>query len=44
MAWNLQGPSYTVATACASSNHAMGQAMMLIRAGLADVVLTGGSE
>ena len=44
MAWNLRGPSYTVATACASSNHAMGQAMMLIRAGLADVVLTGGSE
>ena len=44
MRWNLQGPSYTVAAACASSNHAMGQAMLLIRAGLADVVLTGGSE
>jgi nodulation protein E len=44
MTHNLQGPSYTVATACASSNHAMGQAMMLIRSGQADVVLTGGSE
>jgi nodulation protein E len=44
MAMNLQGPSYTVATACASSNHAMGQAMGLIRSGAADVVLTGGSE
>ena len=44
MAHNLQGPSYTVATACASSNHAMGQALGLIRAGQADVVLTGGSE
>ena len=44
MTWDLQGPSYTVATACASSNHAMGQAMALIRAGMADVVLTGGSE
>ncbi len=44
MSWDLQGPSYTVATACASSNHAMGQAMWLIRAGMADVVLTGGSE
>ena len=44
MTHNLQGPSYTVATACASSNHAMGQAMGLIRAGQADVVLTGGSE
>ena len=44
MVMNLQGPSYTVATACASSNHAMGQAMSLIRSGQADVVLTGGSE
>lgn len=44
MTWDLQGPSYTVATACASSNHAMGQAMALIRGGMADVVLTGGSE
>ena len=44
MVHNLQGPSYTVATACASSNHAMGQAMNLIRSGQADVVLTGGSE
>ena len=44
MALNLKGPTYTVATACASSNHAMGQAMGLIRSGQADVVLTGGSE
>ena len=44
MTWDLQGPSYTVATACASSNHAMGQAMGLIRGGVADAVLTGGSE
>ena len=44
MVMNLQGPTYTVATACASSNHAMGQALNLIRAGQADVVLTGGSE
>ncbi len=44
MAHALRGPTYTVSTACASSNHAMGQAMMLIRSGQADVVLTGGSE
>jgi nodulation protein E len=44
MTHNLQGPSYTVATACASSNHAMGQAFNLIRSGQARVVLTGGSE
>ena len=44
MTHDLTGPVWSVATACASSNHAMGQAMGLIRAGQADVVLTGGSE
>ena len=44
MQHNLRGPTFTVATACASSNHAMGQAMMMIRTGLADVMITGGSE
>lgn len=42
--WNLKGPSFTVATACASSNHAMGQAFMMIRSGMADAMVTGGSE
>ena len=44
MRYGARGPAFTVSTACASSNHAMGQALALIRAGLADVVLTGGSE
>ncbi len=44
MRHNLQGPSFTVATACASSNHAMGQAFGLIRSGATKVMLTGGSE
>ncbi|MEN8841687.1 MAG: beta-ketoacyl-[acyl-carrier-protein] synthase family protein [Octadecabacter sp.] len=44
MQYNLRGPSFTVATACASSNHAMGQAFMMIRSGMADVMVTGGSE
>lgn len=44
MQWNLKGPSFSVATACASSNHAMGQAFGLIRFGAADVMVTGGSE
>ena len=44
MEWNLRGPSFTVATACASSNHAMGQAFSLIRSGMATVMVTGGSE
>jgi nodulation protein E len=44
MEWNLKGPSFSVATACASSNHAMGLAFQLIRGGVADVMVTGGSE
>ena len=44
MEFNLKGPSFTVATACASSNHAMGQAFQLIRCGMAEVMITGGSE
>jgi nodulation protein E len=42
--WNLRGPSFTVATACASSNHAMGLAFQMIRSGMCDVMVTGGSE
>lgn len=44
MEWNLRGPSFTVATACASSNHAMGQAFNMVRCGMAPVMVTGGSE
>jgi nodulation protein E len=44
MQWNLKGPSFTVATACASSNHAMGQAFQLIRMGMSEAMVTGGSE
>jgi nodulation protein E len=44
MEYNLKGPSYTVATACASSNHAMGQAFHMIRSGMVRAMLTGGSE
>ncbi|AEI93924.1 MULTISPECIES: beta-ketoacyl-[acyl-carrier-protein] synthase family protein [Roseobacter] len=44
MQHNLKGPSFTVSTACASSNHAMAQAFMMVRSGLAPVMITGGSE
>ncbi len=44
MQWNLKGPSFAVATACASSNHAMGQAFHMIRSGLTTAMVTGGSE
>ncbi|MGL4310671.1 MAG: beta-ketoacyl-[acyl-carrier-protein] synthase family protein [Paracoccaceae bacterium] len=44
MEFNLKGPSFSVATACASSNHAMGLAFQMVRSGMARAMLTGGSE
>ena len=44
MQFNLKGPSFTVSTACASSNHAMAQAFQMVHAGMSPVMITGGSE
>lgn len=44
MEFNLKGPSFTVSTACASSNHAMAQAFAMVRSGMAPAMVTGGSE
>jgi nodulation protein E len=44
MEYNLKGPSFTVSTACASSNHAMAQAFAMVRSGMAPAMVTGGSE
>lgn len=44
MEFGLRGPAFTVATACASSNHAMGLAFQMVRSGAADVMLSGGSD
>ncbi|MFN7052356.1 MAG: beta-ketoacyl-[acyl-carrier-protein] synthase family protein, partial [Gemmobacter sp.] len=44
MEFNLKGPSFTVATACASSNHAMGMAFHMVRSGMCRAMLAGGSE
>ncbi len=38
------GPTYTVSTACSSSNHAIGMAFHSIRSGTVDAAITGGSE
>ena len=40
----LQGPGFSVSTACASSNHAMGLAFQMVRSGAAPVMITGGAE
>ena len=42
--WNLQGPSFAVSSACATSNHAFGVAAMMIKMGMADAVFAGGAE
>lgn len=42
--FGFTGPSWTVATECASGTTAIGQATLMIRVGLADVVVCGGAE
>jgi nodulation protein E len=44
IAHGLRGPSFAVASACASTNHAIAQAVLMIRAGIIDVAIAGGSE
>ena len=44
MAHNIKGPSLTVSTACASSNHAIGLAFHMVRSGMAQVMLAGGGD
>ena len=42
--FGIHGPTYTVSTACSSSNHALGQAFAIVRNGQAVVAIAGGSE
>lgn len=42
--FGIHGPAYTVATACSSSNHALGQAFWMVRSGQIDAAVAGGSE
>ncbi len=44
MTFGLQGPTFSVGSACASSNHSIGLAAGMIRAGMADVMMAGGSD
>jgi len=44
MDFGAQGPALTTATACSSSGHAIGEAFHLIKFGMADMMLTGGTE
>jgi len=42
--WGLRGPNSAVVTACASATNAIGDAFRLVQNGVADVMVTGGSE
>lgn len=40
----IKGPTYTIASACSSATHAIGQAFHMVRIGQVPVALTGGTE
>ena len=44
IAFNAQGPSLPVVTACATATHAIGEAFRAIKHGYADAIIAGGSE
>jgi nodulation protein E len=44
MEFGITGPAFTISTACASAAHAIGQAFGMVRSGMADLAITGGSE
>lgn len=44
MRWGLRGPNYCTVSACASSAHAVGEAVRLLENGEADVMVAGGTE
>jgi nodulation protein E len=44
MAYGIRGPVFTVSSACASSNHAIATAVWLLRSGIIDAAVVGGTE
>jgi nodulation protein E len=44
MEHGITGPSFVIASACSSANHAMGVAFQMVRSGMVDAAVTGGTE
>lgn len=44
IAYGLKGPTFVIASACASGTHAIGIGAELIKSGMADVAVVGGAE
>lgn len=44
MTFGLKGSSMTIATACASATHAIGEAFRMIKSGYLDMAVSGGTE
>lgn len=44
MEFGLTGPAFTASSACASAGHAIAMAFQMVRAGMAEVAVTGGAE
>ncbi|MDX1532477.1 MAG: beta-ketoacyl synthase N-terminal-like domain-containing protein, partial [Rhodothermales bacterium] len=44
MRHGFRGPNYATVSACATSNNAIGDAFLLVRTGLADAVVCGGTD
>ena len=42
--YNLKGPNMCTTTACASGTHGVGESLLYIRAGMADIMVCGGAE
>ncbi len=44
METGITGPTFTISTACSSANHAIGQAFWMVREGMVETAIAGGSE
>jgi 3-oxoacyl-[acyl-carrier-protein] synthase II len=42
--FGFKGPNYSVVSACASGGHAIGDSYLMLKSGMMDVAVTGGSE